>query len=255
MLRYWIARRPDGTPAGLVRIENDRVRFTPTAPIEGRFWLFSGTEAVPVVPDAEVSLPGAVALLGMHEGQETCCAAADAATPLEDFRKMLSQICTKNEPEKNPVQNETNISHGWPEDAAEPAEAADTVSLNSTIETDPPADIDETARDTAEFSLLLRHAEAFYNAYESPYMVQNRDNSGGIDLFPQTFPGATWRYTDGLDVLPHYEGTWRGPGGTLQILAVKGRAAPRPPRALVGFTRYLRGSDGAGYWIRTTRIG
>ena len=90
-------------------------------------------------------------------------------------------------------------------------------------------------------------------------MVQKEDieaKDGGIDLFREAFPGARWRYVDGADILPHYEGTWRQPnGGTVHILAVRGRAAPRPPRALWGFTRYLRDRDGTGYWLRITPLG
>ena len=77
----------------------------------------------------------------------------------------------------------------------------------------------------------------------------------GIDLFAQEYPGARWRYVDGTDVLAHYEGTWRQPNGQmLHILAVRGRAAPRPPRALYGFTRFLRDRDGTGYWLRLTPL-
>ena len=88
-------------------------------------------------------------------------------------------------------------------------------------------------------------------------LVQKVDNQegNGIDLFAQEYPGARWRYVDGADVLPHYEGVWRQPGGqTMHILAVRGRAAPRPPRALFGFTRFLRDRDGTGYWLRLTPL-
>ena len=45
---------------------------------------------------------------------------------------------------------------------------------------------------------------------------------------------------------------WIAPNGAkTRILAVRGHAAPRPPRALYDFTRFLRGADGSGYWIKT----
>ncbi len=254
MLRYWIVRRSDGSPVGLLRTENGRASFTLTAPVEGQYRLFSETEDVPILPGTEVCLPDAVALLGTDGERETCFAAASSDVPLDVFRKRVSQIYTKKAEEPETVQDETNMTQEQPEPADARADFADDLSLNNTIETDPPADIAETVRDTEEFSLLLRHAEAFYKAYETVNMVQNKDNIG-IDLFPQAFPGAKWRFVDGPDVLPHYEGMWDGPGGAVRILAVRGRAAPRPPRALVGFTRFLRGSDGAGYWIRRIPIG
>ncbi len=121
--------------------------------------------------------------------------------------------------------------------------------------------ISDSAQDARTFSLLLQRAEAFYAAYEgepADNMVQKEDTiaeAGGIDLFSQAFPGARWRYVDGTNVLPHYEGTWKQPNGpTLHILAVRGHAAPRPPRSLLGFTRYLRDRDGTGYWLRLTPL-
>ena len=140
------------------------------------------------------------------------------------------------------------------EEAKKPAEPA--VSEGESL----PDTVDDSAERAAQFSLLLEHASAFYAQFDTPSvanvdnMVQKEDNSenaGGIDLFPQAFARARWRYVDGADILPHYEGLWIGPNGErVRILAVRGRAAPRPPRALPGFTRYLMGSDGQGYWIR-----
>ena len=126
-----------------------------------------------------------------------------------------------------------------------------------------PETADESAQRAAQFSLLLSRAESFYSRFEQPpavpvdNSVQKEDNSPcadavGIDLFPQAFPRAHWRYVDGADILPHYEGLWIAPNGVkTRILAVRGHAAPRPPRALYDFTRFLRGADGSGYWIKT----
>ena len=242
MLSYWILRRTDGTPAGLVRVENDRVLLNPTAPIPGTFTLFSATAAVPILPETETVLCGACAVLGTDGGQTTCFAAAPDAASLAVYRHRLSQLCTI---EPTP-QHETNITQIEEETPQEPEE----LSQINTIEAEKSVEIDETAQATAEFSVLLRHAEAFYTAYETTTVVQKEDRVG-INLFPQAFPGARWRYVDGADVLPHFEGIWKSAAGIQRILAVRGRAAPRPPRALFGFTRYLRGTDGNGYWIKT----
>ena len=282
MLSYWILKRTDGKAVGLVRRNNDRVMLTLTGEIEGSFTLFSETGAVPIVPESETILPGAAAVLCAKEDRVTGFAAASDAAPLAVYRRRLSQIrtITTTEPiqpppqaEPEPVQAEAAeiISQNSTIESEEMPineEKSETISQINTIKAEQSADtVTETARDTAEFSLLLRHAESFFAAYEGPTsgetvnnMVQKVDKDenreeDGIDVFTQEFPGARWRYVDGSDVLPHYEGTWRQPNGqTMHILAVRGRAAPRPPRALLGFTRFLRDGDGNGYWIRLTPL-
>lgn len=266
MLCYWIVRLPDGSPAGLIRVQNDRVRLSLSAPVRGSFTLFSKTGAVPLVPESETRLPYPEALLGMDGDRVTCFAAAEHAAPLCEYRKRLSRLCTihEKEPVQKPVPpvNEPFLSHAEVKDPPSPPESEanpDDISHFSRISVD---SVSDTAREAQAFSLLLQRAEAFYTAYEGDPtndMVQKKDStvdaSGGIDLFSQEFPGARWRYVDGTDVLPHYEGTWKQPNGpTLHILAVRGHAAPRPPRSLLGFTRYLRDRDGTGYWLRLTML-
>ena len=271
MLGYWILKRPDGKAVGLVRVQNDCVLLQVTAPLEGRFMLFSGTDAVPILPEQEVRLSCAEAVLGTDGSQVTCFAAAQNAKPLSAYRNRMNQICTNDavqdvppaaqpEPDKDISQIHTNNANSIPN----MSDSDPDMSFISTINTDrDPDTVAETARDTEAFSLLLRRAEAFYAAYEGTEdgndMVQNKDmqeeTTGGIDLFSQEYPGARWRYVEGADILPHYEGVWKQPNGrTLHIVAVRGRAAPRPPRALVGFTRYLHDRFGAGYWLRITQL-
>ena len=268
MLCYWILKRPDGAAVGHVRVSDGRVLLTLTAPVSGTFTLFSEGDAVPVLPGSEVALPDAVALLGTEQDRITCFAAAPNATSPAQYRARLSRIRTTSAvsdagspgpapvPETS-VQNRTIIL----EKTGEDADPMPDMSRNRTTGTD---SISDSAREAQAFSAMLQHAEAFYAAYEeiSPAvdvdnLVQNVDRQaeGGIDLFSQEYPGARWRYVDGTDVLPHYEGTWKQPNGpTLHILAVRGRAAPRPPRALLGFTRFLRDRDGTGYWLRLTPL-
>ena len=268
MLSYWILRHPDGTPAGLVRVQNDRVLLKPTVPIAGTFTVFSDTASAAVQPESELHFPGAMALIGTDGESVTCIAAAPNAAPIAHYRKLLSQNCTKSEyhTETNPAVNESEpiVSQNSPIHIQEDpvlGEQSSSISPNSTKKIE---SVSETAQETQAFSLLLQHAAAFYDAYESNSsannantLVQNTDNreEGGIDLFSQEYPGARWRYVDGTDILPYYEGMWHQPGGqTLHILAVRGRAAPRPPRALFGFTRFLRDRDGTGYWLRLTPL-
>ena len=265
MLCYWIVRLSDGSPAGLVRVQNDRARFSLSVPVQGSFTLFSKTDAVPVVPESETVLPCPLALLGTDGDRVTCFAAAECAEPASAYRKRLSRFRTTHmteakktdpAPESVPI-----LSHNDPVPAASAPESpsvSDNIYHNSTMQGNSIAD---SAQDTRAFSLLLQRADAFYAAYEADPadgMVQKEDmetEAVGIDLFSQAFPGARWRYIDGSDVLPHYEGTWKQPNGpTLHILAVRGYAAPRPPRSLLGFTRFLRDRDGTGYWLRLTPL-
>ena len=265
MLSYWILRDIKSAPVGLVRVENDRVLLRLKAPVLGTFTLFSETDAVPLAPDTETQLIGALAVLGTENGRVTCFAAAPNAAPLAWYRDRLSRIYTKAEgpqpapPDEDEISLKSTIET---EEEQQEAKQVEELHQNSTINT--PPSVTETARETAAFSLLLRRADAFYERYarQTPSdvdnLVQKEDNSeepGGMDLFPQAFPGARWRYVDGTDVLGHYEGVYRQPNGTtLHVLAVRGRAAPCPPRTLTGFTRFLRAKDGTGYWIKITPL-
>lgn len=273
MLCYWIVRRPDKSAAGLVRVENDRVTLKLSGPVAGTFMLFSKTDAVPIAPDSETHLCGAEAVLGTEDGRVTCFAAAVHAAPLARYRERLSRKCTKEEsrsprrqadpaqPEPEPAipKEQSQIYTIEAEQTEETGENIGEISQINTMNTkSEPGNVSDTARETEAFSELLRRADAFYEAYEGIEPTEQEDNMvqkediSAIDLFPDLFPGARWRYTDGRDVLPHYEGVWTQPDGTaIRILAVRGRAAPRPPRQLAGFARYLRDRDGLGYWVKT----
>lgn len=264
MLRYWILKRPDGSPAGLVRAENDRVLLTLNAPLAGTFTLFSESASAPVTPGSEARLPDPIALLGVGESGPVCFAAAPDAPPLRHFLERISHICTKQaDPVPSPAnlsQNSTIETEESADSLTETSEPIEDMSQNNTIKTETTADsVSDTVHATAEFALLLARADAFYARFDEPSgpnMVQKEDKEvrSGIDLFPQRFPGARWRYVNGANVLPHYEGTWRSETGeTVRILAVRGKAAPRPPRTLPGFSGYLRDPDGFGYWVKLDR--
>lgn len=266
MLCYWILRLPDGTPAGLVRVQNDRVLLKPTASIPGAFILFSDDDAMPITPESEMRLPCPQAVLGMDGDRVTCFASAANAGSIASYRRRLSHFNTNagTEPAKQPspephIPFMSHLEVNSAEIEPKQSDHADSISYISTMQAD---SVSESAKDAQAFSILLQHADAFFAACEKDPagdMVQNRDDSvseqNGLDLFSQAFPGARWRYVDGTDVLPHYEGTWKQPNGTtLHILAVRGYAAPRPPRALFGFTRFLRDRDGTGYWLKLTPL-
>ena len=279
MLSYWIVRDRNERPIGLARCEGDRVFLKLNAPLDANWFLLSNDAAVCIRPSEDAVLCGAFAVLGMREDRPVAFAAAPAAPSLARCRAILSRFYTmqadpapqpdpiEEAPEPNVPEAEPNESEAEPDEPArvqiEP-EAPQAPDSPDVLTVEPsedamPETADESAQRAAQFSLLLSRAESFYSRFEQPpavpvdNLVQKEDNSmSGIDLFPQAFPNARWRYVDGADILPHYEGTVTGPNGErTRILAVRGRAAPRPPRALPGFHRYLRGSDGNGYWIRT----
>lgn len=67
--------------------------------------------------------------------------------------------------------------------------------------------------------------------------------------FPNTFPNSTWTAVSGEGVMPHLEGEWKRGSELFKIIAVPGAYAPRPPKHLFGFTRFIRTRQG-GYWIK-----
>lgn len=256
MLSYWIVRDRNECPIGLARCDDGRVSLQLNAPLQADWTLLSDADALPFDADGEAFLADAFAVLGMREGQPVAFAAAPGAPSLACCRSRLSQIYTiiTEPPATAPVPEP---DEALPEPEPEPMPKMPEPSADSV----PVDTVDESAERAAQFSLLLTRADAFYAQCDAPVvpadsMVQKRDmdsdEGAGIDLFPQVFPRAKWRYVDGADILPHYEGFWTGPNGLrTRILAVRGHAAPRPPRALFGFSRFLRGADGNGYWIKT----
>ena len=67
---------------------DDRVTLTLSAPVAGTFTLFSNTDAVPVLPDREVHLPGAAAVEDEPEEIEAPLSEREAAIE-EAVRKAL----------------------------------------------------------------------------------------------------------------------------------------------------------------------
>lgn len=73
--------------------------------------------------------------------------------------------------------------------------------------------------------------------------------------FPRTFPQSSWRRVSYPGALGHYlcgEGTSRS--GAYTAYALPGEYAPVPPRGK-GFDKFVRASDGSGYWVRIVRKG
>lgn len=249
MLSYWILRSQNDAPIGLVRVENDRILLQPRTAEDCAYRLFSDTSDMSVTPFSEVRFQNAEALIGVQNGSPCAFAAAPGAKPLSAYLARMSHIRT--------MQEEPELPQTDPESAPDaPAEP-----LPKRKEPTVLPDVSDTAREAEAFAVLLRRANDFYERFEQIHLpnvdnlVQKEDNSNedgrGIDLFPGVFPGARWRYVDGERFVGHYEGIYRYPNGErIKILAVHGKCAPRPPRTLTGFTRFLRAYDGTGYWLR-----
>ena len=276
MLSYWILRTADGDPIGLVRVENDQVLLTTDAAAPTEYRLFSETDDTPIMPFSAVSFAHAAALLGARNGTLVAYALSPQAKPLSVYRTRLSQIYTTNTvadlspASEEPQANRKEQPPGAPEEPQADRKEQPPGALKEP-QTDPtPApvpdgsdfsDVSDTARATEAFSRMLNRANAFFTRFEQVHapvaeqLVQKEDMSmeqdRGIDLLPQFFPGARWRYVEGKNLLGHYEGDYRYPNGeSVRILAVRAAYAPRPPRTLTGFTRYVRAPDGVGYWLR-----
>ncbi len=73
--------------------------------------------------------------------------------------------------------------------------------------------------------------------------------------FPRSFPQCSWRRVNYPGALGHYltgEGTSRS--GPYTVYALPGEYAPVPRRGK-GFDKFLRATDGSGYWVRVVRKG
>ncbi|MDO4564412.1 MAG: hypothetical protein Q4C04_02215 [Clostridia bacterium] len=67
--------------------------------------------------------------------------------------------------------------------------------------------------------------------------------------FESVFPGSTWKEAEAEGYPPHLEGSWTRGNESFKLIAVPGNYAPRPPKQLSGFTRFVRTPAG-GYWIK-----
>ncbi|MDR0841296.1 MAG: hypothetical protein LBN26_07960 [Christensenellaceae bacterium] len=104
-----------------------------------------------------------------------------------------------------------------------------------------------------ELLAILRKAEELFDADAAGGAAEGTGIPQPLrNPFPQAFPGARWQRVG-------YPGTQRYylAGETVQrgvryaLYALPGEYAPVPPKG--GFRRFLRASDGSGYWIRMMR--
>ena len=72
--------------------------------------------------------------------------------------------------------------------------------------------------------------------------------------FPEAFPQSAWVRVRYPGTTRYYlEGEVVNENGRFTIHALPGEYAPVPPNKSKGFTRFLRASDGSGYWLRIRR--
>lgn len=71
--------------------------------------------------------------------------------------------------------------------------------------------------------------------------------------FPETFPNSKWRKVTYPGTNRYYlEGEAAGANGVFRIAALPGEYSAVPPSRAKGFNRFIRASDGCGYWLRIT---
>ena len=104
----------------------------------------------------------------------------------------------------------------------------------------------------------LRMAQSLFHGEVHTHSPQQRpspaDEPASIaNPFPRSFPQSTWRRVIYPGAIGHYlcgEGTSRS--GAYTVYALPGEYSP-VPRNGKGFNKFLRSSDGSGYWVRVVR--
>lgn len=83
-------------------------------------------------------------------------------------------------------------------------------------------------------------------------LVTNKGGDGldrAAETLSQIFPDSVWVTVRGEGIMPHLEGEWQRANELFKIIAVPGSYAPRPPKHLFGFTRFIRTRQG-GFWLK-----
>lgn len=111
----------------------------------------------------------------------------------------------------------------------------------------------------ALLAALQKAQELFHGAAPAPEQTKRPapapEPAAIPNPFPRTFPQSSWRRVNYPGALGHYlcgEGTSRS--GAYIAYALPGEYAPVPPRGK-GFDKFVRASDGSGYWVRIVRKG
>ncbi len=111
----------------------------------------------------------------------------------------------------------------------------------------------------ALLAALQKAQELFHGAAPAPAQTNRPapapEPAAISNPFPRTFPQSSWRRVSYPGALGHYlcgEGTSRS--GAYTVYALPGEYAPVPPRGK-GFDKFVRASDGSGYWVRVVRKG
>lgn len=113
----------------------------------------------------------------------------------------------------------------------------------------------QRAQSEALVEALRKARELFHE--DAPQQPPRPSSSPGPvsipNPFPRSFPQCTWRRVNYPGGLGHYlSGEGTGRAGPYTVYALPGEYAPVPRRGK-GFNRFLRATDGGGYWVRIVR--
>jgi hypothetical protein len=113
----------------------------------------------------------------------------------------------------------------------------------------------EALKEILEKAQLLFGPLAQQTGMSAPQEAPAAENqSDVINPFPDAFPSVHWRRVSYPGTSRYYlEGETQDRTGKYLLHAIPGEYAPVPP--VHGFRRFLRATDGRGYWIRIRKVG
>ncbi len=264
---------------GFVRIEDKAATLNCIIPDSASAFLLVGGQMLPLGQGQRVSLEAPVQAVVIADEKRLLLygLAPDCRLSRSDLWTIISQNRTMH---SMPQEDTPTVEEVSQEDYG--------VNLSHVPMFSEAAGIEDSEAATVAFSELLRRANAVYgriamqhepmhrpaitepsepDAVLEPPATPKNDWLNEVDQmikglsgaerhsavisnpFPNTFPNSSWTAVGGEGVMPHLEGEWQRGNELFKIIAVPGTYAPRPPKHLFGFTRFLRTRRG-GFWIK-----
>ncbi|MEA4970301.1 MAG: hypothetical protein VB051_07180 [Candidatus Pelethousia sp.] len=226
-----------------------------------------GSLALPFSPVAALAYAqGAFVLAGGFAGRSALLERAKVAVRLQTPTIVAAPAADLPPPPACPSPPPEPKPEPPPEPKSEPEPETQTKANAQPAQTGPAqqtcgAGRAESRRPQSEALLaaLQKAQELFHGAAPAPAKTKQPapapEPAAIPNPFPRTFPQSSWRRVNYPGALGHYlcgEGTSRS--GAYTVYALPGEYAPVPPRGK-GFDKFVRASDGSGYWVRIVRKG